>query len=313
MRTSSPPARRDLHAEITTQLIAAIEADPGNPVLPWRRAEAPMTLPTNARTTKPYNGVNIISLWCAAFAAGYTTSSWASYRQWLDLGAQVRKGEKGTPIIFYRDYDVEPDPENADDDGRRRVARLSIVFNADQVEGYVLPETVQLACGKDMPVPAVSQVASLIASSKAEIHHGGDEAYYDRRADRIVMPDQQSFVGTPTSSPLESYYSVLLHELAHWTGAPARLNRRFGERFGDDAYAAEELVAEIASAFLCAELQVTQSPRPDHAAYLAHWLKLLKSDNRALFTAAARASEAATYLTGLAAPFSVPIPSPAAS
>jgi antirestriction protein ArdC len=110
------------------------------------------------------------------------------------------------------------------------------------------------------------------------------------------MPDRTSFVGTETSTPLEAYYTVLFHELAHWTGASSRLNRTFGERFGDQAYAAEELVAELGSAFMSAELNITPAPRADHAQYLAHWLRLLKSDNRAIFVAAAKASEAVRYL-----------------
>ena len=146
------------------------------------------------------------------------------------------------------------------------------------------------------PWQPLEPVEDFIATTGADIRHGGDQAYFHRKDDFIQMPDRTSFVGTETSTPLEAYYAVLLHELAHWTGASSRLNRTFGERFGDQAYAAEELVAELGSAFMSAELNITPVPRADHAQYLAHWLKLLRSDNRAIFVAAAKASEAVRYL-----------------
>jgi antirestriction protein ArdC len=139
-------------------------------------------------------------------------------------------------------------------------------------------------------------------ANRAEVRHGGDRAYYRRACDFIQMPDEGTFTGTATMTRTEGYYATLGHEHIHWCGASTRLNRQFGKRFGDAAYVAEELVAEIGSAFLCAELGISQDVRPDHAHYLAHWLDLLKSDSKAIFTAAARAAEAVHHLKAFQRP-----------
>jgi antirestriction protein ArdC len=295
MSASERAPRRDIHAEITGKLIAAIEADPGKLTMPWRRSASPLFMPSNALTGNAYNGINIVSLWVAAECLGYSAPIWATYRQWSELGCQVRKGEKSSLVVFYKEYESEPDPQNADDDGKRRVARASYVFNASQVDGYTLPEAPQ-PLG---PVERLETVDHFIAASGAHIEHGGDRAFYRPSTDHIQMPDEGLFCGTDTMSRGEAYYAVLTHELTHWTAAPTRLGRELGKRFGDAAYAAEELVAEIASAFLCAELGITQDTRADHAQYLAQWLKLMKDDSRAIFAAAVKASEAVAYLKKL--------------
>ena len=291
-------ARRDVHAEITAQLVAAIEADPGRPSLPWRRSATPLFMPENALTKKLYNGINIVSLWVSAETRGFAAPIWATYRQWSELGCQVRKGEKSSLVIFYKEYETDPEPDNADDDGKRRVARASYVFNASQVEGYTLPEVPQ-PLG---PIDRMEAADRFIRATGARIEHGGDRAYYRPSTDHIQMPDEDRFCGTDTMTRSEGYYATLTHECVHMSGSSSRLNREFGKRFGDAAYAAEELVAEIGSAFLCAELGITQDVRADHAQYLAQWLKLLRDDSRAIFTAAAKASEAVAYLKTLQAP-----------
>jgi antirestriction protein ArdC len=285
-------SRRDLHAEITNKLIAAIEADPGQPSLPWRRAGGALHLPKNALTGKAYNGINILNLWVAAESRGFVAPIWGTYRQWAELGAQVRRGEKSSLVVFYKEFETDPDPEDADDNGKRRMARASFVFNASQVDGFELPEAPQ-SLG---PVERIERADRFVAATDAMICHGGDRAFYAHTTDRIQMPDQGLFTGTTTMSRSEGYYATLVHELVHWSGAKHRLAREMGKRFGDEAYAAEELVAEIGAAFLCAELGITQEVRPDHAQYLANWLKLLKNDSRAIFFAAARASEATAFL-----------------
>jgi antirestriction protein ArdC len=289
--------RRDIHAEITGQLITAIETAPGQPSLPWRRSGAPLFLPRNALTDNAYRGVNVVSLWVSAETRGYSAPVWATYRQWAEIGAQVRKGEKSSLVVFYKEYDVEPDTNDETDDGRRFVARASSVFNAAQVDGYALP-------GAPEPLGAIERIANvdtLVSATGADIRHGGERAFYSRSGDYIQMPGEELFCGTQTLSRSEGFYAVLVHELTHWSGAEHRLNRTFGKRFGDKAYAAEELVAEIGSAFLCAELGITQDVRPDHAQYLAQWLELMKADSRAIFTAAASASRAADYLKAFGA------------
>lgn len=291
--------RRDIHAEITAKLIAAIEADPGRPTMPWRRHSKPLFMPENALTKKPYNGINIVSLWVSAEVAGYDAPVWATYRQWSEIGAQVRKGEKSSLVVFYKEYEAEPDADRTDDDGKRRVARASYVFNAAQVDGYTLPDAPQ-------PLGAIDRIEAadrFFAATGARIQHGGDRAFYRPSTDTIHMPDESLFCGTDTMNRSESYFAVLGHETIHWSGSEKRLAREFGKRFGDAAYAAEELVAEIGSAFLCAELGIIEGePRADHAQYLSQWMTLLKSDSRAVFTAAARASEAVAFLRKLQAP-----------
>ena len=293
--SQSRTQRRDIHAEITNQLIAAIEADPGKPAMPWRRSGKPLFMPVNALTGKPYNGINIVSLWVSAELQSYTTPVWATYRQWAEMDAQVRKGEKSSLVVFFKEYEADRDPENADDDGRRRVVRASYVFNASQVDGYAAPDApAQLG-----PVERIEAVDRFVAATAARIEHGGERAFYRPSTDHIQMPDEGLFCGTESMTRSEAYYAVLVHELTHWTGAKQRLDRVLGKRFGDQAYAAEELIAEIGSAFLCAELGITQDVRADHAQYLAQWLTLMKSDSRAVFAAAAKASEAVAYLKRL--------------
>ncbi|WP_417308035.1 ArdC family protein [Devosia sp.] len=286
------PQRRDIHSDITNQLIAAIEADPGNQVMPWRRAGGSMLMPRNVLSGRAYNGVNILSLWVAAQGNHFETAIWGTYRQWQDKGCQVRKGQKSSLVVFYKDYSVEPEPDSKDDDGRRFVARASHVFNAGQVDGYTQNEPLP-ALG---PVERIDNADRFVIGTSADVRHGGGSAFFDPAGDYIQMPDEGRFVGTDTMSRSESYYAVLAHELVHWSGGKSRLARDLSGRFKSDAYAAEELVAEIGSAFLCAELGITQDVRPDHAQYITHWLKLLKDDNRAIFTAAARASEAFSFL-----------------
>jgi antirestriction protein ArdC len=296
--TAQRTERRDIHADITNKLIAAIESDPGNPNLPWRRSSGPLFMPTNALTRNAYNGINIISLLVSAEVNGYSAPIWATYRQWAELGAQVRKGEKSSVVVFYKEYDTDPAPEVQDNDGKRRFARASYVFNASQVDGFTLPDAPE-PLG---PIARILAADRFLAATGARIEHGGESAYYRRSTDHIQMPDEGLFCGTDTMTRSESYFAVLCHETIHWSGAAHRLDRDMGKRFGDNAYAAEELVAEIGSAFLCSEHSITQDTRADHAQYLAHWLKLLKDDSRAIFAAAARASEAVAYLKRLQHP-----------
>jgi antirestriction protein ArdC len=291
----SSSKRRDIHAEITAKLIASIEQGAGKLQMPWRRSSGHLFMPINARTEKPYNGINIVSLWVAAEVQGFAAPLWATYRQWQEIGAQVRKGEVSSLVVFYKEYEADPDPQNESDDGKRRVARASFVFNAAQVDGYTAP-------GAPQPLGPIERIAAadrFVSATGAQIQHGGERAFYRPLTDHIQMPEEGLFCDTQTMSRTEGYYATLLHELTHWTGAKHRLAREFGKRFGSRAYCAEELVAEIASAFLSAELGVTQDTRADHAQYLAQWLELMKEDSRAIFTAAARASEAVAYLKGL--------------
>ena len=210
-----------------------------------------------------------------------------------ERGAQVRKGEKASLVIFYKEYDVQPDADDSDNNGKRRVARASAVFNASQVDGFTVPD----AAPSLGPVERLTVADQFVTATGARVEHGGDRAYYRPATDHIQMPDEGLFTGTASMTRTEGYYATLVHELIHWTGAKHRLDRDGGKRFGDHAYAAEELVAELGAAFLCAELGITQEVRPDHAQYVANWLQLMKTDDRAIFTAAAHASRAVAWLS----------------
>ncbi len=289
-------ARFDLYRTVTDKIVAAIEAGAGDFIMPWH-VSAATGRPTNALTCHGYRGVNVVALWAEAVRSGFGSGWWASYRQWERLGAQVRRGERGTVIVFYSRLNTAPTDELDESDLYRLVARASRVFNADQVDGWEEP----MATAAPL-VKALAEAEAFVAATKAVVVHGGSKACYRREYDRIELPARDRFCGSPTSSSSEAYYGTLLHELTHWSGAPHRLNRTFGNRFGDNDYAVEELVAELGAAFLCADLGIANEPRPDHAAYVASWLKILNDDRRAIFTAAARANDAAVYLQGLSEP-----------
>ncbi len=312
-RTSSPNRPTDVYQTITDHIVAAIEAGVGQVEMPWYRSGVPLTRPLNVFTGNPYRGVNILSLWTTSLTHAYASGFWGTYKQWRGLGAHVRKGEKGTIIVFYKRFEPvdtsggripaahqnsdavrqEPEPEGHDRTVRW-FARASWVFNADQVEGWEIPKPVV----RD-PVEVIADAEAFIVRTRADLRHGGEVACYHLIPDYIDMPDLERFTGTETSTATESYYAVLLHELTHWTGHPSRLARQLLSRFGDSAYAMEELIAELGATFLCADLAITSTPRPDHAGYISEWLSVFKDDKRAIFTAASKASEAADFLTAL--------------
>jgi antirestriction protein ArdC len=291
MQTETRSPNRDLYRSVTDKIVAAIEAGAGIFQMPWHFTGRPACRPLNAHTHAAYRGINILSLWVDAEVKGYTSGLWASYKQWQSLGAQVRSGERGSLIIFYKPL---PAPEEEAEDSRRYVTRASYVFNVAQVSGY--QETLELPVSQPLRHETAD---AFIAATGARIRHGFHVARYRRDLDDIEMPSAAWFTGTKGSTSTEAYYATVLHELTHWSGATHRLDREFGKRFADHAYAFEELVAELGAAFLCAELGIANEPRPDHAAYLAHWLAIFKQDPRSLFTAAGKAQEAAEYLTAL--------------
>lgn len=288
--SKKPPV--DVYQSVTDAIIKAIEESPGAVTMPWQRSGLPLSLPKNASTDAYYNGCNILSLFCSAEANHYPVSLWASYKQWQSLNAQVRGGEKGTLIAFYKQFDVQPDPDREGDDGKRFVARASYVFNVAQVDGYEMEAIPPLE-----PLKQHDAVARFARATGATILYGGDRAYYAPGADRIQMPDDFRFRQDDPIERATAHACVLFHELGHWSGARNRLAREFGKRFGDDQYAAEEVCAELTASFLAAQLGLSSVPRADHAHYIKHWLDVMKKDNRAIFTAAAKASEAARYLT----------------
>jgi antirestriction protein ArdC len=295
-------AQRDVHAEITAKIVQAIEAGAGEFQMPWHRPGASFAIPKNALTDKPYRGSNILSLWIDADEKRFERQIWATFKQYQELGCQVRKGEKGSLIVKYGEWtpkDARSDPDESDEDSPKRLyARAAFVFNVDQVDGY----------GGEAPAPRpdltqrLAHVDAFLAATGIEFREGGSRAFYRRRnkatgeGGYVQMPPRNLFTGTATSTPTEAYESTRLHEAGHASGDEHRLNREFGKRFGDAAYSFEELVAELIAAYMCAELGITNSPRPDHAQYIGNWLEVLGGDKKAIFTAASLASQAVDYL-----------------
>ncbi len=288
------PRLTDLHARVAAAILAQIDtADPTSWTPPWHGADP---MPRNARTGRRYRGINVLALWCAAQAAGYADPRWATYRQWAALGAQVRKAERGTLVLFYKDLpcSARADTGDADPpDGAPFVARAAHVFNAAQVDPAPPTADATTHTAPPAPLPAFD---IFVAATSATIREVGSRACYVPATDTIHLPPRTAFL-TPTG-----YTGTVAHELVHWTGAPHRLARDLTGRFGARAYAAEELVAELGAAFVLADLGLARTPHLDHAAYLASWLPLLTADPRALATAAAAGSRAADYLATLQKP-----------
>lgn len=273
---------------ITAAIVERLEAGTRPWVQPWTGAS--VSRPLRACGT-PYQGINVLWLWMAAEAAGHSSPFWMTYRQAQVLGGQVRKGERGSVAIFYRAYQAEEadDGEEADGQRTRRVLKSFTVFNACQIDrlpGRFFPEPT--------PLPLLTERDSALdrffAAIPARIRHWGAEAFYSPVVDQVTMPEPGLF------RDLDHYRATLAHELSHWTGHESRLARQMGGRFGSDAYAMEELVAELSSAMLGAELGLPVEHLDHHASYLASWLKVLKADSRAILTVAAKAEEATSLL-----------------
>ncbi|MEZ5801871.1 MAG: zincin-like metallopeptidase domain-containing protein [Rhizobiaceae bacterium] len=289
----------DVHQEVTNRIVAALETA-GEFQLPWiRNKGGSMKRPVNIASAKPYNGVNIVSLWVAAQACDYPSHLWGTYRQWQERGCQVRRGEKSSLIVFYKQLEYQQTNEQTGEAelAERMMARASFVFNAAQVDGFKLDDTSQPLPGEPTFDP-IERAEAFAKATGAKIEEGGDMACYIPAVDMIRIPERRRFTGTQTTTPVEGFYSTLCHELVHWSGVKERLDRDLTGRFGSESYAAEELVAELGAAFLCGDLGITPEPRADHAQYIAHWLKILKDDKKAVFTAASKASEAANWLIG---------------
>ncbi|WP_050385873.1 ArdC family protein [Bradyrhizobium pachyrhizi] len=280
--------RFDIHQHLTDRIVAAIEAGAGPWQMPWHRGSGGRH-PVNIASGNKYRGVNVLALWVEAQVTGYGSHVWGTYRQWAEKGASVRKGQKASYIVFYRQTEVEAGDDAENESKSRVFARAAPVFNAEQVDGS--PQVTPAA-----PVEDLHDVDGFVARTGAKIVHGGNRACFVPKLDEIHMPRRELFTGSATSTPTEAYYSTLLHELTHWTALPHRCDRDLSGRFGTDSYAMEELVAELGAAFLCAELGIAVEPRADHAQYLAHWLNVLKADKRAIFTAASKAGEALSFL-----------------
>ena len=282
----------ELFQRITRQIADAIEAGAGEFRMPWHRWGETLASPINVTSGKPYRGINTLLLWAAAEADGYSSGRWATYRQWSTTGAQVRKGEKSTAILFWKSSsERRPQDEEVNTDSRapRFLARVYNVFNADQVDGE-RPRGINGPQSHDR----VTLAERFFKATRSDVRLGGDKACYVPSLDQIWLPRFEQF------RDALSFYSTLAHETVHWSGAKHRLNRDLAGRFGTDSYGMEELIAELGAAFIAAYLGLSVVPRPDHAAYINTWLRVLRGDPRAILSAVAKAQEAVDYIVRLA-------------
>lgn len=287
--------RKDVYNRVTDRIIADLEKGVRSWMKPWNAGHTAgkITRPLRHNGT-PYQGINILMLWGEALDKGYSAPIWMTYNQAQELGAHVRKGQQGSLVVYANKLTrTETDDNGAEVEKQIPYMKGYSVFNVEQIEG--LPAHYYGKPENTLPLTErLDHAEQFIANTGATIGHGGDKAYYAPARDIVQMPPVESF------KDKESYYATILHELTHWTSHKTRLDRSFNaKRFGDNGYAREELVAELGAAFLSEDLGITPEIRPDHAEYLAHWLKVLKEDSRAIFSAAAHAQRAADYLQGL--------------
>ena len=285
-----------IYDQVTDKIISDLERGVRPWLRPWstKHGKAGNVMRPLRHNGLPYSGMNVLLLWWASEEKGYSEPRWMTYKQASELGAHVRRGEKGTSVVYASTF--EKDNKDTGDKDKIFFLKTYVVFNVQQIEN--LPARYFEAIN-DEPDGTVEtgrdeRAEDFIAASGADIRFGGDRAYYSPLDDYIRLPEFGAF------DSAESFYGTALHELAHWTGHATRLARNFSGRFGDDAYAVEELVAEMSAAFLCADLGIEPEPREDHAAYIQSWLTVLKADKRAVFTAASTAQRAADYLSKLA-------------
>jgi antirestriction protein ArdC len=288
--------RKDVYSRVTDRIIADLEQGVRPWMKPWNAEHAAGRITRPLRHNgQPYNGINVLMLWSAAVDRGYSAPIWMTYKQAAEMGAHVRKGEKGELVVYANTITRTEHDAETGEDAERTIPFLKgyTVFNAEQIDG--LPERFTALAEPTLdPVARIERAEAFFAATKADIRHGGNMACYAIGLDRIQMPPFVAF------RDAESYYATLAHETVHWTRHPSRLDRDLGRKsWGDAGYAREELVAELGSAFLAADLGLTLEPRDDHAAYIGNWLAVLKDDKRAIFSAAAHAQRAADFLHAL--------------
>jgi antirestriction protein ArdC len=287
----STTVKTDIYTQVTNRIVAALEKGVRPWVQPWNSQHAAGRITRPKRHTGAfYAGINILILWGAATAQGYSCPTWMSYKQAQELGAQVRKGERGNQVVYATTYSRTDTAENGEETERAiPFLKTYTVFNCEQIDGLPAHYYARAESVID-PIQRIQHAETFFANLKADIRHGGNRAYYAMSTDHIQMPPFEMF------RDAESYYATLAHECVHLSGAKSRLDRDLSGRFGSHAYSVEEMIAEIGSAMICADLVLTPEPREDHAAYLASWLTILKNDRRAIFTAAAHAERAAAFL-----------------
>lgn len=275
----------DIRQTITDRIIMLLERGTTKTGSRWT-GNASKGLPVNARTGEAYRGINVLVLWTEMAERGYASSQWLTYNQAAALGAQVRKGEKSVICVYYQTVQKKDDRADDDEASSYFLAKPFWLFNLAQIDN--LPADL-MANPTTTEFNGHAAAEQILIESRAQINYGFDSAYYSPSEDRICLPDRARFTTT------ENFYATALHELAHWTGHETRLNRQFGKRF-TDAYGFEELVAELSAAFIVGTLGMIDATIEAHADYLSSWIKILKSDKGAIFSAAALAAKAADFI-----------------
>jgi antirestriction protein ArdC len=292
----STTALTDVYTRVTTHIVAELEKGVRPWHQPWNAQHAAGRISRPLRHNgQPYSGINVICLWMEAESRGFASPFWLTFQQAKALKGSVKKGESGSKVVYASTF-KKTNNNNEDGDETEseiRFLKQYTVFAADQIDG--LPaHFYQLATPPEETLQRIEHAEQFFAHTGAKIQYGGNRAYYAIDSDYIRMPPFETF------RDAESHSATLAHELTHWTRHPSRLDRDLGrKKWGDEGYAMEELVAELGSAFLCADLQITPEVRNDHAAYVANWLTVLKGDKRAIFSAASYASKAVDFLHGL--------------
>jgi antirestriction protein ArdC len=273
----------DITQQVTDRIIAELEAGAAPWVKPWR---ADSSADKSIVTGKAYQGVNRLLLGMSSMAQGFGSPYWATFKQWSDRGASIRKGSKGTQIIFYSPISrtIKDQVTGEEEDVSYAVLKSFYVFNSEQVDGAEVPAPA--AAPDQFQIDAAAE--AFIVGTGARISHGGDAAFYAPGPDRIQLPHKAAF------QDAASYYATAFHELAHWTGHDSRLDRKLSGKFASPSYAFEELVAELSAAFLCQDHGISGELR--HAGYIGSWLKACREDKRAIFRAAALAQKASDFL-----------------
>jgi antirestriction protein ArdC len=285
--------KRDVYARVTDQIVSAIETgNVGTWRMPWHTSGRYAFSPINAVSKKPYRGINTLCLWAASQAKGYESGEWGTYKQFQERGAQVRRGENSTTVCFWKWSHTNTETQDGDEPktgSRLLFTRGYSVFNAQQVDGY------SPKAEPDVPMPErIERAEQFFRGVGADVRNGGNRAYYSVDGDYIQIPVFAAFHENV------AYYSTLAHEHTHFTAKDGRCDRQLGKRFGDMAYAAEELIAELGAAFVLAQLGLSSEPLEDHSQYIDSWLKVLRADSKAIFTAASKAQQATDWLVARA-------------
>jgi antirestriction protein ArdC len=289
--------RPDIYAEITNKIVCELERGMRPWTQPWSASNAVGRVTRPLRHNgEPYSGMNVLLLWSEGLARGYRSPTWMTFKQALELGAAVRKGEAGATVIYASRFTkTETDAKGSEVERDIPFLKAYTVFNVAQIDGLADRHYDQAPSHHD-PIAHIEHADRFFQNTNAIIRHGGKQAYYSPAGDFIQMPPFEAF------KDAASYVATLSHESCHWTAAPGRVGRDLS-RYGKDRSerAREELIAELGSCFLCADLGIAPElqPRPDHASYLQSWLKVLANDKRAIFQAAAHAQRAVAYLHSL--------------